>query len=60
MSDGAAQFHRASTAPANDYTIPQDWESYTEEEHNTWNVLYERLMKVLPGRADDAFIHGLT
>lgn len=59
MSDGAAPFHRASEAPADDYTIPQDWESYTEEEHHTWDVLYKRLMKVLPGRADEAFMDGL-
>ncbi|NNU17354.1 phenylalanine 4-monooxygenase [Parvularcula sp. ZS-1/3] len=58
MTDTPA-FHRASQAPADDYTIPQDWESYTEEEHNTWDVLYKRLMKVLPGRADQAFIDGL-
>ncbi|MCQ8184678.1 phenylalanine 4-monooxygenase [Parvularcula sp. BGMRC 0090] len=52
-------FHRASQAPADDYTIPQDWESYTAEEHGTWDTLYKRLMKVLPGRADQAFIDGL-
>ncbi len=53
------QFHRASQKPGEDYTIPQDWESYTDEEHATWDTLYKRLMKVLPGRADDAFIEGL-
>ncbi|MEM9286602.1 MAG: phenylalanine 4-monooxygenase [Pseudomonadota bacterium] len=52
-------FHRASEAPADDYTIPQDWESYTAEEHGVWDTLYRRLMKVLPGRADDAFLEGL-
>lgn len=55
----ATEFHRASEAPAEDYTIPQDWEGYTEEEHATWSTLYQRLMKVLPGRADDAFLEGL-
>lgn len=58
MTD-TSEFHRASQAPADDYTIPQDWESYTAEEHNTWDVLYQRLMKVLPGRADKAFLDGL-
>ena len=57
--DGAAPFHRASEAPADDYTIPQDWESYTAEEHGVWDTLYARLMKVLPGRADAAFMDGL-
>ncbi len=54
------QFHRTNEAPAEDYTIPQDWESYTEEEHGTWNTLYARLMDVLPGRTDEAFLKGLT
>lgn len=53
-------FHRASTAPAADYTIPQDWEAYTAVEHRTWDVLYRRLEQVLPGRADAAFLEGLT
>ncbi|GGY51161.1 phenylalanine 4-monooxygenase [Parvularcula lutaonensis] len=53
------EFHRASQAPAEDYTIPQDWESYTDEEHATWDTLYKRLMEVLPGRADKAFLEGL-
>ena len=52
-------FHRASEAPAQDYTIPQDWEDYTAEEHGVWDTLYKRLMTVLPGRADDAFLDGL-
>ena len=52
-------FHRASQKPAEDYTIPQDWESYTAEEHGVWDTLYQRLMKVLPGRADNAFTDGL-
>jgi phenylalanine-4-hydroxylase len=57
MAEG--EFHRASQAPAEDYTIPQDWESYSEEEHGVWDTLYKRLMKVLPGRADQAFMDGL-
>ena len=59
MTAAEKTFHRASQKPADDYTIPQDWESYTAEEHGTWDTLYERLMKVLPGRADDAFLDGL-
>ncbi|MBB4659210.1 phenylalanine 4-monooxygenase [Parvularcula dongshanensis] len=57
MSDPA--FHRANQAPAEDYTVPQDWESYTAEEHGTWDTLYARLRSVLPGRADDAYLQGL-
>ncbi|MEM7740920.1 MAG: phenylalanine 4-monooxygenase [Pseudomonadota bacterium] len=53
-------FHRASEAPAQDYTIPQEWERYTAEEHGVWDKLYARLMDVLPGRADQAFLNGLN
>ena len=42
-----------------DWTIDQGWDSYTAEEHATWVTLYERQFKVLPGRACDAFLHGL-
>jgi len=57
--DGASEFHRASRDPAADYTIPQDWDLYTAEEHAVWDKLYARLMQVLPGRADKAFLDGL-
>lgn len=42
-----------------DFTIPQNWEGYTPEEHARWNMLYERQAKLLPGRACDEFIAGL-
>jgi len=44
---------------AADWTIPQGWDRYTAQEHQTWVTLYERQFKVLPGRACDAFLHGL-
>ena len=44
---------------AADWTIPQGWEAYTDEEHRTWLTLYDRQLKVLPGRACEAFLHGL-
>jgi phenylalanine-4-hydroxylase len=44
---------------AADWTIPQDWDAYTAEEHAVWATLFERQMKVLPGRACSAFIKGL-
>jgi phenylalanine-4-hydroxylase len=42
-----------------DWTIPQEFERYSEAEHRTWVTLYERQAKVLPGRACDAFFRGL-
>ncbi len=45
------------TAP--DWTIPQDWSHYTPEEHATWDTLFARQAKLLPGRASDAWLRGL-
>ena len=44
---------------AADWTIPQDWQSYTAEEHATWDLLFQRQSKLLPGRASEAFLRGL-
>jgi phenylalanine-4-hydroxylase len=43
-----------------DWTIPQGFERYSEAEHQTWTTLYERQADILPGRACDAFLHGLS
>ncbi|WP_419827098.1 phenylalanine 4-monooxygenase [Sphingomonas sp.] len=42
-----------------DWTIPQDWEAFTAEEHDTWNILFERQTALLPGRACEAYLRGL-
>jgi phenylalanine-4-hydroxylase len=42
-----------------DWTIPQGFERYGETEHRIWTTLYERQADILPGRACDAFLHGL-
>ncbi|PAX08189.1 phenylalanine 4-monooxygenase [Sphingomonas lenta] len=42
-----------------DWTIPQNWERFTAEEHATWDTLYQRQIKLLPGRASDAYLRGL-
>ncbi|KQN25571.1 phenylalanine-4-hydroxylase [Sphingomonas sp. Leaf33] len=42
-----------------DWTIPQEWSHYTAEEHATWDTLFERQAKLLPGRASEAFLRGL-
>lgn len=44
---------------AADWTIPQDWQAYTAEEHATWDLLFARQAKLLPGRASDAYLRGL-
>lgn len=44
---------------AADWTIPQDWAAYTVEDHETWDILFARQSKQLPGRAANAFLRGL-
>ena len=47
------------TAPSPDWTISQDWDHYTPQDHATWDTLFARQAKLLPGRASDAYLRGL-
>jgi phenylalanine-4-hydroxylase len=42
-----------------DWTIPQDWSHYGAQEHATWDTLFERQARLLPGRASEAYLRGL-
>jgi phenylalanine-4-hydroxylase len=42
-----------------DWTIPQNWDAFTADEHAVWDTLYERQIKLLPGRASKAYLRGL-
>ncbi|WP_054586820.1 phenylalanine 4-monooxygenase [Sphingopyxis macrogoltabida] len=44
---------------AADWTIPQDWDAYTAEDHATWDTLFDRQARLLPGRVTPEFIDGL-
>ncbi len=44
---------------AADFTVPQHWGRYSEEEHRTWDMLYKRQEKLLPGFAEDSYLAGL-
>lgn len=44
---------------APDWTIPQDWRTYSAQEHATWDRLFARQSAQLPGRACAAFLRGL-
>ncbi|WP_313004732.1 phenylalanine 4-monooxygenase [Brevundimonas sp.] len=59
MSDFEHVFKAPPEGAAADWTIPQNWAAYTDVEHETWNTLYARQMKILPGRACEAFMRGL-
>ena len=42
-----------------DYTCPQDYSRYTEQDHDTYRRLYARQSALLPGLASEAFIAAL-
>ena len=44
---------------AEDWTVPQRWESYTPEDHATWDRLFDRQAQLLPGRVTPLFLQGL-
>ncbi|MFW2852956.1 phenylalanine 4-monooxygenase [Sphingomonas sp. TX0543] len=44
---------------ADDWTVPQNWAHYTPEDHATWDILFARQAKLLPGRASTAYLRGL-
>lgn len=44
---------------ASDWTIPQDWQSYSQQEHDMWDRLFARQTDMLPGRVVPDFMEGL-
>jgi phenylalanine-4-hydroxylase len=44
---------------AADWTIPQNWDAFTADEHAMWDRLFARQSDMLPGRAADAFLRGI-
>jgi len=50
---------RRPVGAADDWTIPQDWGSYTKAEHAMWDRLFARQSELLVGRAVPAFLEGL-
>jgi phenylalanine-4-hydroxylase len=57
-SDGGTLRGDYSKADKN-YVVAQEWESYTEAQHELWRRLYQRQAQLLPGRACDEFIASL-
>ena len=60
MADFEHVFQTPPEGAAADWTISQNWRAYTQVEHDTWDLLYARQMEILPGRASNAFMKGLT
>jgi phenylalanine-4-hydroxylase len=54
--------HVYDSPPANanaDWTVAQNWDDYTGDDHAMWDRLFARQSEMLPGRAADAFLRGL-
>jgi phenylalanine-4-hydroxylase len=60
-----AQKHGALASPtppagaADDWTVPQRWEEFTDEDHWVWDTLFARQQTLLRGRAVEAFEQSL-
>ncbi|MEQ1955361.1 phenylalanine 4-monooxygenase [Mesorhizobium sp. CN2-181] len=53
--------NRYENAPKNpDFTIDQDWNSYSADEHGRWDRLFARSLKVLRGRACADFLQAVN
>lgn len=56
----SAEKSRYLTAPRRpDFTLDQDWASYSPAEHDRWDRLFARAQKVLTGRACNEFLTAL-
>lgn len=53
-----AQAARTAT-PRADFTIDQDWDRYTDQEHAVWRRLFARQSDLLVGRAVQEFLDGI-
>jgi phenylalanine-4-hydroxylase len=56
---GVAGIDRPPPGAAADWTVEQNWASYTAEEHARWEQLFARQARQLNGRAAQAWLRGL-
>jgi len=42
-----------------DYVVPQNWESFTEDDHVVWDLLFARQVDLLGTRVVSAFLDGI-
>lgn len=59
MAENSHVLDHPPEGAALDWTIPQNWAAYSEEEHATWDRLFARQARLLPGRASKAYLKGL-
>jgi phenylalanine-4-hydroxylase len=51
--------NRNGPRTVSDFTIEQNWQGYSEDEHAVWRLLFERQQKLLVGRACSEYLDGL-
>jgi phenylalanine-4-hydroxylase len=56
--------HRATATKAQpvgwqDYVVPQDWESFTKDDHAVWDLLFARQVELLGTRVVTPFLDGI-
>jgi phenylalanine-4-hydroxylase len=60
MKDGFTHVHESPPpGAAADWTISQNWDAFTADEHAMWDRLFARQSAMLPGRASEAFLRGI-
>jgi phenylalanine-4-hydroxylase len=60
MKNGFTHVHETPPpGAAADWTISQDWDAFTADEHAMWDKLFARQSAMLPGRASEAFLRGI-
>lgn len=42
-----------------DYVVPQNWESFTKDDHAVWDLLFARQVELLGSRVVSAFLDGI-
>jgi len=42
-----------------DYVVPQCWETFTEENHSVWDLLFERQVELLGSRVVSPYLDGI-
>jgi phenylalanine-4-hydroxylase len=42
-----------------DYVVPQNWESFTDDDHAVWDLLFARQVELLGSRVVSAFLDGI-
>ena len=53
--------NRYANSPRNaDWTIDQQWDTYSAEEHDRWDRLFKSQQEILPGRACDPFLEAVN